>query len=67
MDVKLKGKKVPYKLPKNMTTAESELLDQLLTNKVSASPKRKHPRNPLEKQTLKQWEKEREGEKIGEI
>lgn len=50
-----------------MTTAESELLDQLLTNKVSASPKRKRPRNPLEKRTLEQWEKERDGEKIGEI
>ena len=67
MCVKVKQKKVPYKLPKDMSPEESELLDRLLADKVSASPERKRPRNPVEKRVLKEWEDERGGEKIGEI
>ncbi|MDN6290617.1 MAG: hypothetical protein L0J63_10085 [Tetragenococcus koreensis] len=67
MGVKVKQKKLPYQLPKDMSPEESELLDRLLADKVSASPERKRSRNPVEKRVLKEWEDERGGEKIGEI
>ncbi|SFC01520.1 hypothetical protein SAMN04488102_102202 [Alkalibacterium subtropicum] len=67
MGVKVKQKNVPYKLPKDMSPEESELLNRLLADNVAASPERKRPRNPVEKRVLNEWEDERSGEKIGEI
>lgn len=38
-----------------------------LAVKYGATPGRKRPRNPREKEVLTRWEKERKGIKIGEI
>lgn len=50
-----------------MSPEESELFDQLLANKVSASPERKRRRNPIGNCVLKEWGNERGGEKISEL
>lgn len=38
-----------------------------LAREFGATPGRKRPRNPQERETLLRWERERGGKKIGEI
>lgn len=64
---KLKVDNVVIKAPKGMSEMELLKIKKRLGRDLSASPKRKRPRDPVEKRVLKEWEDERGGEKIGEI
>lgn len=43
------------------------VIEQMVAKKYGATPGRKRPRNPKEKEILLRWERERDGEKIGTI
>ncbi|WP_368645709.1 hypothetical protein AB4027_01710 [Alkalibacterium putridalgicola] len=64
---KLKVDNVVIKAPKGMSEMELLKIKKRLGRDLSASPKRKRPRDPDEKRVLKEWEDERGGKKIGEI
>lgn len=67
LKVKEKTKSRTYGLPKGMTHLEANRLDKVIGKKVVATPGRKLPRNPREKEALERWERKRGGKKIGTI